>query len=91
MLSGGNSNVPSPLLVIRWRQRTASRKATEGVKESIVSCASPAPRTFAPLYTCMCIVQRVLSGFEFTIIRRRVERGCYYWAANQVLYVGAHP
>ena len=51
MLSGGNSNVPSPLLVIRWRQRTASRKATEGVKESIVSCASLAPPHLrTPLY-----------------------------------------
>ena len=28
--------------------------------------------------------QGILAQFEFTIIRRRVERGCYYWASFQV-------
>ncbi len=29
--------------------------------------------------------QRVMRRFDFTIIRRRVERGSYYWKLNQVL------
>jgi hypothetical protein len=29
--------------------------------------------------------QRVMRRFDFTIIRRRVERGRYYWSLNQVL------
>jgi hypothetical protein len=29
--------------------------------------------------------QRLLHRFDFTLIRRRVERGCYYWSVNQVL------
>jgi hypothetical protein len=28
--------------------------------------------------------QRVICRFDFTLIRRRVEKGCYYWTVNQV-------
>ena len=32
-------------------------------------------------------LQRILGRFEFTIVRRRVERGCFFWAANKVLQI----
>jgi hypothetical protein len=34
-------------------------------------------------------LQTILKRFDFTVVRRRVERGRYYWDLNKVLNIGA--
>ena len=36
-------------------------------------------------------LQTILKRFDFTAVRRRVERGRYYWDMNKVLKIGAGP
>jgi hypothetical protein len=46
-------------------------------------------RLFLEMKLIVVDLQTILKRFDFTVVRRRVERGRYYWDMNKVLNIGA--